>query len=192
MKSEFVSMNTRWLPETIAYDGSQLRSHWIFAQTGLVGDAVVAFQGKAAVEAAHMVDLEDRARQAWIRSDRMLHFVAEHFDRDLTRAVLRQRLLVAICGEELRVARPEAIIIRRGNDLYEGTAKLSVAIATASPVSCVMHVGVNILSTNTPVMTKGLHDYGIDPAPFATKVLERYAEEMASVVHARAKVRGVV
>ncbi|MBI2346914.1 MAG: DUF366 family protein, partial [Deltaproteobacteria bacterium] len=78
-----------------------------------------------------------------------------------------------------------------GNDLFEGTAKLSVSIATASPISTLMHTGINILSTNTPVMTKGLHDYGIDPAPFATKVMARYAEEIAGVVHARAKVRGV-
>lgn len=183
--------HTRWLPDRLVYDGSQLRSHWIFDQTGLVGDALVAFIGAADVQARHMVDLEDAAARAWIHSDSMCHFIAEHFDHDLTVAILRQRLLVAICSEEFRTARPEAIVVRRGNDLFEGTAKLSVSIATASPISTLMHTGINILSTNTPVMTKGLHDYGIDPAPFATKVMARYAEEIAGVVHARAKVRGV-
>lgn len=184
-------MQTRWLPETMHYDGAQLRSHWIYDQTQIVGDAMVAFQGSAAVGPEHMVDLEDRTAKAWIRSDRMLHFLVEHFDTDLTRMILRQRLLVAILGEELHVARPEVIVVRRGNDLYEGMAKLSVSIATASPLSCLIHTGINISSANTPVLTKGLEDFRIAPAPLASKVMARYAEEMAGVRHARAKVRGV-
>jgi len=35
-------MKTCWLDERIAYDGSQLRAHWILAKTGLAGDAAVA------------------------------------------------------------------------------------------------------------------------------------------------------
>ena len=38
-------MKTQWLDQTIAYDGSQLRAHWILRATGLVGDGVVAFRG---------------------------------------------------------------------------------------------------------------------------------------------------
>lgn len=186
-----MTLHARWIPESIDYDGSQLRSHWIYEQTGIAGDAIVAFHGTACVGAEHMVDLEDRKQQAWIRSDHMLHFILEHFDTDLTSMILRQRLLVAICGEELRIADPASIIVRRGNDLYEGLAKLSVSIATASPVSCLIHTGINILSTNTPVLTKGLKDYGIEPAPFATKVMERYLEEIMGVQYARAKVRSV-
>ena len=184
-------MHTLWIPETIHYDGSQLRSHWIMDHTSRIGDAIAAFIGGADVGAKHMVDLEDRQQQAWIHSDQMLHFLVEHFDHDLLQTIHRQRLLIAILGEELRVFHPEAILTRRGNDLFEGTAKLSVSIATASPISCLMHVGINIVSTNTPVLTKGLRDYGIDPAPFAAKVMGRYAEEIASIAHARTKVRSV-
>ncbi|MBI4366513.1 MAG: DUF366 family protein [Deltaproteobacteria bacterium] len=184
-------METLWIPESLPYDGSQLRSHWIFDRTGRAGDAICAFTGPARVEAAHMVDREDARAKAWIRSDAMLHFLVEHFGVGLYCGILRQRLLIAICGEELRIAHPETVIVRRGNDLHEGMAKLSVAIATVSPVSCLLHAGINIASTNTPVCTKGLEDYGIAPAPFATKVMERYAAEMAGVLHARAKVRAV-
>lgn len=184
-------MQTRWIPEPIDYDGAQLRAHWIYDQAQIVDDAMVAFQGAADVGPRHMVDLEDRAAKAWIHSDRMLHFLVEYFDTDLTRMILRQRLLVAIIGEELRMARPEVLVVRRGNDLYEGMAKLSVSIATASPISCLIHTGINISSANTPVLTKGLEDYGIAPAPFASKIMARYAEEMAGIRHARAKVRGV-
>ena len=43
--------------ETIAYDGSQLRAHWILRATGLVGDAVVAFRGPCKVADREMADL---------------------------------------------------------------------------------------------------------------------------------------
>ena len=40
-------MQTRWETETIDYDGSQLRAHWLLDRFGLVGDALVAFRGAA-------------------------------------------------------------------------------------------------------------------------------------------------
>ncbi|MBI4237655.1 MAG: DUF366 family protein [Deltaproteobacteria bacterium] len=184
-------MHTLWIPETILYDGAQLRPHWILEQTGAVGDAIAAFVGPAKVTAAHMVDWEDVRAQAWIHSDAMLHFIVEHFETDLTRMILWQRLLVAICHDVLRSHCPAISIRREGDDLFDGVAKLSVSIATVSPISSLIHTGINVLNTNTPVPTRGLQDYDIAAAPFAKDVMDRYAVEFAEVQHARAKVRPV-
>lgn len=184
-------MHTHWLDTIIPYDGSQLRAHWIAAQTGQYGDAIVAFRGAAVVGHQHMVDLEDVAARAWIASDDMLHFIVEYFDHDLERMILRQRLLIVLIAEQLRHTQPTRHIQRRGDDLYDGDAKLTVSIATASPISCLIHTGINISSANTPVLTKGLNDYDIAPKPFADAVMQSYVDELASIHHARCKVRGV-
>lgn len=180
-------MHAIHLTERIDYDGSQLRSHWILERTGKIGDAIVAFQGAADVGAAHMVDLEDKMAKAWIHSDLMLHFIVEHFGATLDLMICKQRLLVAIIGEEIGAA-ASAHLVRCGNDLFNGDAKLSVSIATVSPVSGLIHTGVNVNSENTPVLTKGLADYHIEAGQFAQKVMERYCEEMEGIEKARAKV----
>jgi hypothetical protein len=81
--------------------------------------------------------------------------------------------------------------VRGGNDLYEDGAKLSVSIATATPVSTLLHFGINISSQGTPVRTKGLEDYSIEPVSFAKAVLESFRDELKTVDEARAKVRPV-
>ena len=48
---------THWIDRRIAYDGSQLSAHWILAETGLAGDALVAFRGPCRVERAEIADL---------------------------------------------------------------------------------------------------------------------------------------
>lgn len=184
-------MQKEWLNRPIDYTGTQLRSIWIQETSGLAGDAVVSFIGKADVPIEHMVDLEDVADDKPIYSEQMLHFIVEHFDRDLEKMVLRQRLLIAILKDTLGVF-PQCGEVRRiGNDLYDGPAKLSVSVATSSPVSCLIHTGINISSKNTPVLTKGLEDYDIDPKTLALTVMQNYADEMAGVRHACAKVRPV-
>lgn len=184
-------MHAQWLPHPIHYDGSQLRAHWIYEQTGLVGDSIVAFVGGARVEAAHMVDLEDRARQAWIASEQMLHVIIEHFQFALTPTVMLQHLFVALVADALRARVPDCVVRRCGNDLFDGEAKLSVSVATASPVSTLIHFGINLLSVNTPVVTRGLAEYGIEPRPFAAELLRAYPQEVAAILHARAKVKSV-
>ncbi len=189
-------MLTMFIDGPIDYDGSQLVSHWIFSQMGKPGDAIVAFIGRCDVKLDHMVDLVDKRASCKIFSEKMLHFIVEHFDHDLEKMVLRQRLFVAIICEELRAlkcATPKGAtpFARRGNDIYDGDAKVNVSIATASPVSTLMHIGVNISSKNTPVKTKGLADYGIDVKTFAEEVMKRYNAEVEGIKEARAKVRWV-
>ena len=182
-------MKTIWIDRVITYDGTQLSSHWIHAQTGTLGDAICAFVGPADVPTTHMVDLVDVANDAPIFSRRMLHCIAEHFDGDLALAVARQRLLVAIAADLLRPSCPE--LRRSGNDLYAGERKLSVCIATASPVSTLIHFAINVESAGTPVPTLGLADLKLDPRRIADELLARYRDELASMLEARCKVRAV-
>ena len=185
------TMKSRFIDTPILYDGIQLRSNWIRDFTHIKGDVIASFIGPANVPIEKMVDLEDVARNAPIFSEDMLHFIVEHFDKDLERMVLRQRLLIAILHDLLHKNPSCRNVQRKGNDLYDDNAKLSVSVATSSPVSCLIHTGINISSANTPVLTKGLKDYDIDPLNFSKDVLKSYVKEMEGVNHAGTKVRPV-
>lgn len=184
-------MYYRFINENIKYDGLQLRSHWIYENTELLGDAIVAFSGPADVPSKNLVDLVDASAKAKIVSPLMLHFIAEHFDSTLAETILKQRLLCAIATEELTRKIGRHDVERRGNDLYDGDKKLSVSIATASPISCLIHFGINIKTEGTPLPTRGLAEYNIDPIGFADTVMRKYVEEMKSTVIAKYKVRAV-
>jgi hypothetical protein len=142
------------------------------------------------VKIGDLVDLADVKEKAGIYSEDMLHFIGEFFDHDLDRAILRQRLLIAIIRDVVAELSGSPVV-RRGDDIYDGEDKLSVSIATLTPVSGIMHTGINISSNNTPVPTKGLKDYGIETQAFGKTVLDRFAKEMEDVNVARCKVRGV-
>jgi hypothetical protein len=191
------SLSTKWIDQEIPYTGVELRSHFIYERFDLLGDALVAFAGPCRVDLPQMVDLEDVKQKRPIASEKMLHFLGEFFGMDLNRLVLQQRLLIAIFYEELMKRtvgaglKPAPTIRRTGDDLYDGDAKLSVSIATLSPVSGLIHAGINISSRNTPVLTKGLKDYGIDPRDFTHAVLKAFTSEMESAWRATCKVRGV-
>ena len=182
------SIQTLFAPDEIPYTGEQLRSLWAYRTFGLRGDSIVAFIGPCDVQPAHMKDMEDIRDSSAICSERMLHFIVEHFDADLDRAVLRQRLLMALMTEGLnrRLGKPH--IRRVGDDLYDGDRKASVSIASASPVSALIHAGVNISSRNTPVSTIGLDDLGIDAREFGEEILAAYKGECKNAYAARCKV----
>lgn len=184
-------MQTKFIDQKIDYDGSQLAPHWIYKTFGLLGDAVVSFQGRCDVRLDKMVDQVDVKENQPIFSEEMLHFVGEFFDTDLTKTILLERLLVSLAQQEIVFRSKKQTIVRGGNDLYDGDAKLSVAIATASPVSTLIHFGINISSKGTPVKTKGLNDYGIEPIPFAQALLESFRNELATLMEARSKVKAV-
>lgn len=184
-------MQWKWIDEKSTYDGTQLRSRWVEEHTGLHGDALACFIGPANVPIEHMVDLDDVAANEPIFSMLMLHFIAEHKNRDLALAVARQRIMIAIAHEELVKLTGIFAIERRGDDLYERERKISVSIATTAPRSSLIHVALNIESDGTPLPTKGLSDYDIEPKPFGESVCRRYCEEIASMDHATKKVRSV-
>lgn len=183
-------MLTYSVPNEIKYTGVQLHSLWIYTEFGLQGDAIVCFQGPCEVLLGEMVDQADVIAGEGIYSERMLHFIAEHFQMDLEKAVTRQRLFMAL-ARDLIAELSGAPVRREGDDLYDGDRKISVSIATLSRVSSLMHVGINISSKNTPIPTKSLNDLGIDPTEFGTQLMERYRKELEGISLARCKVKGV-
>lgn len=182
-------MKTRWLPESLVYDGSQLRAHWILQHTGLVGDALVAFRGPCAVVRGEIADLADLDGPGIAGGD-MLHFLWEEFSHpDLLLAVHRQRLLSAQAAEVLAELGPSGAVRRDGDDLYVGAGKLSISIATVSPVSALLHFALNATPGGAPVPIASLAELGVDPERLAHELLQRVAAEQASIAVARAKVR---
>ncbi|MBM3475618.1 MAG: DUF366 family protein [Armatimonadetes bacterium] len=182
-------MKAHRVREEIAYTGEQLRSLWVYRTFGVEGDAIVWFAGPCDVSGEALVDQVDAAAQDSIRSARMMHFIVEHFSGDLDHAILRQRLLVCLAAEVLR---DEIADLRRaGDDLFVGEKKLSVSIATASPVSVLIHLGVNIDPTGAPIPACGLEESGVDPHRFAERLAAAYVAETEAMAKARCTVRGV-
>jgi hypothetical protein len=184
-------VQTHFADQEIPYTGAELRSGWLRERFGLEGDAIAAFIGPCDVAPEHMVDLEDLAAGARIFSRRMLHFIAEHADADLARAVLRQRLLVATALEGIQRLCEGCAVERRGNDLFFAERKLSVSVATTSPTSGLAHLGLNIIAEGAPVPAADLTELDVEPRALALRVMADYEAEMESVAHARQKVRPV-
>lgn len=176
--------------KTITYTGRQLSSLWAYRNFGLQGDSIVCFRGPCRVDHSEMVDMEDVLGGSVIYGPDMLHFIVEHFGDRLETGVLRQRLLIAIIKDAL--ACPD--LTRMGDDLYLGDRKLSISIATSSPVSVMIHAALNIISEGTPVKAVGLFDLGFTGErvlDFGRKVCALYKDEMSSARMACCKVRGV-
>ncbi len=186
-----ITMKSHLSTQSIPYTGQELRSHWAFETFGILGDVIVSFAGPCEVALQHMVDLVDVAASESIRARLMQHFLVELFDTDLDRAVLRQRLLVALAGEALQSHFQVGDLQRKGDDLFVQGRKLSVSIATASAVSTLIHLGINIDPTGAPVAAIGLAELGVDPSQFAQELMAAYVAELDSARVARCKVRPV-
>jgi uncharacterized protein len=171
------------------YTGAELRSLWIYRTFGIEGDATVAFIGPCDVAGERLVDQVDAQAGSSIAAASMLHLVVEHFGPDLRLAVHRQRLLVCLAREAL--GDTVASLRRDGDDLYVGQRKLSVSIATVSPVSSLIHLGLNVDPAGAPVPACGLGELGVDPRGFAERLMAAYGAEIESVERARCTVRGV-
>jgi hypothetical protein len=175
--------------EKMTYSGEQLRSNFAYREFGVIGDSIVAFRGPCDIKTEEMVDIEDLKAGHRIYSQDMLHFIVEHHDTDLEKGVLRQIVLACIVKDTLNDTVDSPVACRVNTDLYDGDAKLTISVATATPVSSVIHFGINIVSVNTPVKTKGLDDYGVDCFVFAKSVMEKYVGDIEEIYKARSKVR---
>ncbi len=183
--------------EPRAYFGPELRPHFLLTELGLRGSALGAFIGPCRVETEHLVDWEDRLAHDRIEAASMVHFLGEFFGETLAQGVLRQRLFMATLGqsiqERLKGSSANAdFVTRQGDDLFVRGRKLSVSIVTASPVSLLMHAGINVDPLGAPVPAIGLDELGIEPKEWAADVLLRFAREWDSIEWACAKVRPVV
>lgn len=185
-------IHTRFIEKTMLYDGTQLSSLWAYRTTGLIGDSIISFRGPCRLDYDHMVDMEDVLHQSPIYGADMLHFIIEHFGAGLAETILRQRLLVVLINEIITAR--GALLKRDGDDLYLGERKLSISIATATPVSTMIHTALNVTAEKTPVPAVGLVELGWSgeeiPA-LAESICAAYDAEMESIKKARCKVRGV-
>ena len=184
-------MQKVFIHKNINYTGEQLVSHWILKSTGSHGDTIASFLGQANVW-DHMVDQEDIIRNAPIHSENMLHFIIEHFDSTLEITILRQRILMSIIKEVIS-SEYNLRVDRLGDDLFVSNRKLSVSIATISPVSGLIHCGLNISNKNTPVPTYALDEFiSVKEIPvFAENIMEVYVNEIKSMENAKCKVKSV-
>jgi uncharacterized protein len=177
----------KFLEEEIHYDGSQLSPHWIYKRFGIMGDAAVAFIGSCDVSDQFMADIEDLRAHESIKAKKMLHFIVELFRIDTLTAVAIQSVFMS---EIQSVLLDKKIpVSREGDDLYIGKGKLSISIASASAVSALIHIGLNITNEGTPVETSALSDFKIDPLVFANAVLHRLNIEYSRMLLASTKVK---
>jgi hypothetical protein len=188
-------MKTKFVKSGEKYDGSQLVSLRNYLKHGLLGDSIVAWIGPCDVDFEHMVDGEDLLQKAQIAGQQMLHFIVEKFDISLFSAVALQRLLTTIVRDQLMsVAAKSALartLVRVGDDIYAGDRKLSISIATQSPVSSLIHFAVNVTNEGTPVKTLALEDLGVDARELAGEVMSRFSAEVEDIATATRKVRWV-
>jgi uncharacterized protein len=192
------AIQTRFLDSEWTYRGPELRPHFILSQFKIEGSALIAFRGACDVKTDHLVDWEDKLQNDFIRAESMIHFLGEFFGATLAEGVWIQRLLVAEWAARLRAL--GFAVDREGDDLFWNAAhqkrlKLSVSIVTASPVSVLLHLGVNVNASGAPVPAAGLQDLGMKPAAIEAMVrdlLQWFETEVHSVLRACVKVRPVV
>ena len=187
-------MHGQLIEKEICYTGKELSPHWIYKNFGLQGDAIIAFIGECEVKIDNMVDISDVLSNSPIYSPKMLHFIVEHFNIPLMEGVLRQRLLVNITREVILSYLPaNTKIIRQGDDLFFGGGKLSVSIATKSITSVLIHLGINIDASNTPVKAAGLEtEMNLKNInEIAHDIIKNYCGENDQMIAAACKVRGV-
>ena len=175
-----MSIEYRFIPEKMTYTGKELRSHWAYNNFEMAGDSIVSFIGPARVELTEMVDLKDVKRKSPIYSEVMLHFIAEHFEIDLEKTFLRQQLFISIIKNRIEKI-TNRVILQKGDDLFHDKRKLSVSIATRSPVSSLIHIGINISNEKTPIKTSALSEFKIEPVRFAKKVMRIYKNEIKRI-----------
>ena len=192
-------LETRFSEKTRTYTGSELRPHFLLTELGVRGSGVGAWIGPCDVKTEHLVDWEDRLEGEHIAAKEMVHFIAEFFGAGLKEGVLFQRLVIASMAEGLlhsfkknKASARVHSVIRSGNDLFVDERKLSVSIVTASPVSVLMHLGVNIDPTGAPVSAIGLKELEIPPHAWALEILARISEEWQGITWACSKVRPVI
>ncbi len=185
-------MKYKWIEQNFAYDGTQLKSLFGYMNYGVLGDSIISWAGPCNISFEHMVDGEDLLANAEIRGSQMLHFIVEKFGCDLFTGVCIQRLLSAIAHETLlENSKAAQGLTRAGDDLWLDDQKLSISIATSSPVSSLIHFALNISNEGTPVKTLSLKDLEVDPVQFSEQLGKRFCKELEEIDQARCKVKWV-
>ena len=180
------------LEKPLTYTGCELRPHWGLEQTKVYGSLLTAFVGPCDVPTGHLVDMEDRLASDRIGAASMLHILGEFYGTSLEAGVLYQRLMMVWVERLLNEAGKK--VVRSGDDIFLGDRKLSVSIATVSPVSVLIHWGFNIDPSGAPVKAVGFGEFGwggLEVLAFAKKLMTHYIGELEEIRIAQCKVRPV-
>ncbi|GAB6055286.1 DUF366 family protein [Methanobacterium movens] len=190
-----MKMLHKHLNENLNYDGTPIEPAWALKEYSIKGSSIITWIGPMLIKKDKIIDYEDVDLE--IKSDVMAHFIVEHFDcqpADLRMAYHRQRILVMILKDEL--SNWNIPCTRKGDDLYINSAKLSVSIATVTPSSMKVHLGINVKNQGTPhdVETSSLMDNNQDmDMKSVIKLMEdtskRYINEIYSIEEDIAKTR---
>jgi len=190
-----ILMKQKTLEPGMLYDGSQIKPMWAFQELGVKGSSIVTWIGPMDIEAEELIDYEDVGLE--ITSAEMVHFIIEHFDvqpADMRLCYHRQRILVMIVKDLLGEMGIKCL--RKGDDLYVGSGKLSVSIASCSISSMKIHFALNLTSKGTPadVETTGLTECtpGVvreDIPTLAEKICAMYIGEISDIEQDIAKTR---
>lgn len=146
----------------IDYDGSAIKSHWAYRNFEVLGNSIVVFRGSCDIKIEEMIDIEDLRQQKEIKSEDMIHYIIEIFEvPNVFLASVLQKLFIAKLCEILGEYGIKTS--RYGDDIYIDDKKLSISIATVSPVSIKIHIGVNVEAKGVPmgVNAIGLKELGI-------------------------------
>lgn len=203
-------MKFKFIDQTITYNGDQLSSLYAYLNHNLQGDSIVSWQGPCDIPTDKIVDGQDLLEGSKIYSEDMLHFIIEIFDAKLMEMVLAQRLFCELVKDEvLKFTQGQMNLVRDGDDLYlkleeqssapvkDQDLKLNISIATVSPVSGLIHFGINISSKNTPVKTLSLQDIAeksgreFSAADWGLGLMSRFQAEWEDSKKATQKVKWV-
>ena len=184
-----------------AYTGVELRPHFLLSELALRGSGIGVFIGPCQVQTEHLVDWEDRLAHDRIEARQMIHFIGEFFGMSLNEGVLTQRFFMAtlmdVMNEAFEAEGLTSRLNRTGDDLWLGRdestrRKLSVSIVTATPVSVLMHVGINVDPAGAPVPAVGTAELGLKPDQVILRLKERFLKEWTDMKWACTKVRPMV
>ncbi len=185
-------LNIQWIDKRIMYTGGELRPRYAYLEHGVVGNSLIAFRGPCRVSLDHMVDGEDFLQNSKIQGDDMVHFIFELFNQSLFSGVLLQRLFASIVIDVLKSLSLEKLDLqRKGDDIYWGTKKLSISVATCSVNSVLIHFAVNVSNEGTPVETCCLDDFSVEVIPMVMACLKAAQAEHESIMAAIYKVKSV-
>lgn len=207
-------MKTKFLDQILKYDGSQLRSLFAYLDYGVMGDSIIAWEGPCDVSLDYMVDGQDFKENSQIYSKNMIHFIIEIFGSSLKEMTLIQRLFGEIVTRTVYdYSGGQVYLCREGNDLYRlqsikvgqespsprknSDEKFNVSVATISPISGLIHFGLNIDSQGTPVKTYSLKKlaieskYSLGTKDLALKLMDKFQFEYNDLQMATCKVKWV-
>lgn len=187
-------MKYKFLENKMTYDGSQLRSLYTYLNHKILGDSFLAWIGPCQIPKDKIVDGEDLLAGEKIEGSMMLHFMIEFFPSNLLLGVTLQRLLASQVHDEIlsQTSLLPSQIRRDGDDVFIENKKLSISIATSSPVSTLIHFAMNLSNEGTPVETASFEDLNISAQSFADTLAPQFIEEFNQVFIATKKVKWVL